>query len=212
MAAVVLAPGYSKLDFPAPVPGTYDLPPLWAAADADVLTSDGEAARLHEQMGDAAVIMSFIYTSCGDVNGCPLATFVLSQLQAPVESDPVLRDQTRMITVSFDPVHDTPSVMATYGRSFRSEDFDWRFLTTASPAALAPLLEDYDQFVQPAGEDSANVISHVLRVYLIDRHKQVRNVYNTSFLHVETVLSDLRTIVAENQALEPVLEPKIEIE
>ena len=77
-AAVVLAPGYSKLDFPAPVPGTYDLPVLWAAADADVLTSNDKAVRLHEFMGDKAVIMSFIYTSCGDVNGCPLANNCLN--------------------------------------------------------------------------------------------------------------------------------------
>jgi cytochrome c peroxidase len=199
-ATTVLAPGYSKLDFPAPVPGTYTLPALWAAADADVLTGDGEAVRLHELMGDKAVIMSFIYTSCGDVNGCPLATFVLSQLQAPVRTDPALADRVRLITISFDPEHDKPDVIETYGRNFRDENFDWRFLTTESPQALAPLLRDYDQFVQPADENSANVISHVLRVYLIDEQMQVRNIYNTSFLHVDTVLSDLRTIVGEARA------------
>ena len=111
-AAVVLAPGYSKLDFPPPVPGTYELPSLWEAADANVLTSDGKDVRLHEMMGDMAVVMSFIYTSCSDVNGCPLATFVLSQLQQPIQADPALRNRVRLITISFDPVHDKPSVMA----------------------------------------------------------------------------------------------------
>jgi cytochrome c peroxidase len=195
--AVVLAPGYSKLDFPAPMPGTYNLPVLWAAADADVLTSEDEAVRLHELMGDKAVIMSFIYTSCGDVNGCPLATFVLSQLQEPIQSDPALNNRVRLITISFDPMRDKPEVMAAYGHRFRNESFDWRFLTTASSQALAPLLQDYDQFTQPATEESSNVISHVLRVFLIDERKQVRNIYNTSFLHVDSVMSDLRTIVAE---------------
>jgi cytochrome c peroxidase len=197
-AAVVLAPGYSKLDFPPPVPGTYELPSFWEAADADVLTSDGQDVRLHEMMGDMAVVMSFIYTSCSDVNGCPLATFVLSQLQEPIQADPVLLNRVRLITISFDPVHDKPSVMAAYGSSFRREKFDWRFLTSTSPRALAPLLEDYDQFIQPASNDPSNVISHVLRVYLIDEEKQVRNIYNTSFLHVDTMLSDLRTILGES--------------
>ena len=196
-SAVVLAPGYSKLDFPAPVPGTYDLPVLWAAADADVLTSNDKAVRLHELMGDKAVIMSFIYTSCGDVNGCPLATFVLSQLQEPIRADPTLRDRVRLITISFDPGHDKPAIMAAYGGSFREENFDWRFLTTASSQALTPLLQDYDQFTQLASEESSNVISHVLRVFLIDEQKQIRSIYNTSFLHVDTVLSDLRTILGE---------------
>ena len=43
------------------------------------------------------------------------------------------------------------------------------------------------------GED--DVISHVLRVFLIDKSRQVRNIYNTSFLHAETVLSDIRTVL-----------------
>ena len=147
-------------------------------------------------MGDKAVVMSFIYTHCNDVNGCPLATFVLSQLQEPIQADPVLKDRVRLLTLSFDPHRDTPAVMASYGRSFRAKEFDWRFLTCASEADLTPLLAGYDQSTQfSEGEDG--VISHVLRVYLIDPDKRVRNIYNTSFLHADTVLSDLRTVLAE---------------
>lgn len=194
-AAGVLAPGYSQLEFPAPVAGTYELPRLWAAADGNILRSDGAATRLHEQLGDKAVILSFIYTSCSDVNGCPLATFVLSRLQGPIQDDPGLRDRVRLVTLSFDPQHDTPAVMRRYGQSFRQDGFDWRFLTTESTQALAPLLDSYDQSILREDGDSGTVISHVLRVYLIDTDKQVRNIYNTSFLHQETILSDLRTVL-----------------
>jgi cytochrome c peroxidase len=34
-------------------------------------------------------------------------------------------------------------------------------------------------------------------VYLIDPDKRVRNIYNTSFLHADTVISDLRTVLAD---------------
>ena len=195
LAAAVLAPGYAQLEFPAPIPGSYELPRLWAAADGKVLRSDGETMRLHEQLGDKAVIMSFIYTSCDAVNGCPLATFVLSQLQDPILNDPALRDRVRLVTLSFDPQHDTPAVMNRYGRSFRQDDFDWQFLTTESTQALAPLLDRYDQSLLTEAGSSERIISHVLRVYLIDTDRQVRNVYNTSFLHQDTILSDLRTVL-----------------
>jgi cytochrome c peroxidase len=192
----VLAPGYTRLEFPAPVPGTYHLPPLWEAADGQVLDTAGKPTRLRALMGDKVVVMSFIYTQCNDVNGCPLATFVLSQLQAPIQLDPALRDQVRLVTLSFDPQRDTPEVMASYGRSFRQEDFDWSFLTCASSSELAPLLASYDQSTQFI-EGEEDVISHVLRVFLIDKSRRVRNIYNTSFLHAETVLSDIHTVLGQ---------------
>jgi cytochrome c peroxidase len=37
----------------------------------------------------------------------------------------------------------------------------------------------------------------VLRVFLIDREKRIRNVYSSSFLHADSVWSDVRTILAE---------------
>ena len=45
--------------------------------DGDILNSDGRAVRLHQLFEDRIVLLSFIYTSCADVNGCPLATSVL---------------------------------------------------------------------------------------------------------------------------------------
>ena len=43
-----LAPGYSPLPFPAPKPGSYQLPEMSSAADGKVLDSDGKAMNLHE--------------------------------------------------------------------------------------------------------------------------------------------------------------------
>ena len=194
--AEVLAPGYTGLGYSPPEPGSYALPRLWAAADGLLLDSSGRKVRLHELMGDRAVVMSFIYTHCNDVNGCPLATFVLSQLQAPVLADPELRDGVRLITVSFDPARDTPKVMSAYGARFLADGFDWRFLTGTSATEMIPLLEAYDQSTQ-VSQDEQGVIAHVLRVLLIDADRNVRNVYNTSFLHTDTVLADLRTVLAD---------------
>jgi cytochrome c peroxidase len=36
-----------------------------------------------------------------------------------------------------------------------------------------------------------------LRVFLIDRKRQIRNIYSISFLHADTVLADVRTLLAE---------------
>jgi cytochrome oxidase Cu insertion factor (SCO1/SenC/PrrC family) len=191
---VVKAPGWGDLEFAAPMPGTYALPPLRVATDGAVLDEAGKPRRLFEFLGDRVVVLSFIYTTCSDVNGCPLASYVLKRIQDAAVGDARLRDSVRLVSVSFDPEHDTPSVMAAYGARLRAEGFDWPFLTTASVTELQPILDSYDQFVI---RDASGAISHVLRVMLIDRERRVRNIYSVSFLHADTVLADVRTLLME---------------
>ena len=194
----VLAPGYSALEFPAPEPGSYALPPLGPAADGVLLDSSGTSVRLHELFDDRTVVLSFIYTSCPDVNGCPLATFVLAQVQKRLAADEATKEDVRLVSISFDPANYTPVVMAEYGQSFRRGTVDWRFLTAESEDKLDPILDDYDQFVirdrGPDGE-ALSTMSHVLRVYLIDADKRVRNIYSPSYLHPDLLYADIRSVL-----------------
>ena len=193
----VLAPGYSALTFPAPAVGSYSLPSLGAAADGVLLESNGAPVNLHALYDNKTIVLSFIYTSCPDVNGCPLATFVLSQVQQRLSSYESLADNVRLISVSFDPVNDSPDVMADYGRSFRRHNIDWRFVTSESEEHLVSILEDYDQAViRDIGPDGEPIgtMSHILRVFLIDRNKNIRNIYSPSFLHPDILLADILTV------------------
>ncbi len=195
------------------MPGTYELPPLGTAADAPILTSDGTATTLHALYGDRPALLSFVYTTCPDVNGCPLATAVLAKLHRRLQRDHALRDRVTLLSLSIDPARDTPAVMRQYGAALAaplentSDDAassaagSWRFLTTASEEALAPILAAYDQAISKDYDRTGaylGTMSHVLRVILIDRSRRIRNIYSVSFLHADTVLTDLRTILAED--------------
>jgi len=196
----VLAPGYSELQFTPPAAGSYRLPPLGPAGDGPVLDETGKALRLGDLLGDKLVLMGFIYTSCPDVNGCPLASYVMRQIQHSLQKQPSLGSKVRLISLSFDPTTDTPQAMSDYARHFRRNKFDWEFLTTASEADLQPLLAGFNQNRRPIySEDGeyTGTMSHVLRVFLIDRQRQIRNIYSADFLHVDTVLNDLRTLELE---------------
>ena len=197
---VVLAPGYADLAFTPPAPGTYRLPPLGDAPDGIVLDRQGKPLKLHDLMGDGPVLLSFIYTTCSDVNGCPLATHVLAKITAALGQDAQLASRVRLISLSFDPDNDTPEVMARYGEPFRGRGLDWRFLTTSGRTELDPILEGYDQWVIRDYDEAGNALgtlSHLLRVYLIDRDKRIRNIYSVSFLHADTLSNDIRTLVME---------------
>lgn len=203
-APVVMAPGWGALEFVAPQPDSYVLPALWRAGDARVLDESGKSIDLAGLLGDKVVLLSFIYTSCSDVNGCPLSTHVLAGVQQAVLEEPALKQRVRLISISFDRAHDTPSVMADYASKFRARGADWPFLTTATDRDLEQLLDRYDQWTvldYDADGRFLGTISHVLRVYLIDTERRVRNIYSISFLHRDTVINDILSIISN----EPVL-------
>lgn len=198
----VLAPGYGELDYEPPAPGTYTLPPLGKAADGAVLDTGGKPLRLADALEGKLVLLGFIYTHCPDVNGCPLASYVMKQVQARLLEDEDLSDQVRLISLSFDPELDTPTAMRQYSHHFKRKDFDWRFLTTASEADLQPILQGYGQFrekLYTSDGGYAGSMSHILRVYLIDRHQRIRNIYSAGFLHRETAVNDLKTLLLEER-------------
>jgi len=193
-----LAPGYGALEFTAPEPGTYQLPALGSAADGKLLNTQNNAISLHSLLGDKVVLLSFIYSSCSDVNGCPLATAVLHKIKTRLIKEPELVGKLRMLTISFNPEHDTPEVMQQYAQSFQSDGVDWQFLTTKSEQDLQPLLANYKQNIQKVFDAEGKftgTFSHLLRVYLIDRNKQVRNIYSVDFLHPDTLINDVKTLL-----------------
>ncbi|NOT12683.1 MAG: photosynthetic protein synthase I [Methylococcaceae bacterium] len=195
-----LAPGYESLQFEPSPPGSYELPVLGRAADGDVLDSDGSSFRLHQKMGDKMVLLSFIYSTCGDINGCPLATAVFHKIKNRVQKQPELADQLRLLTLSFNPTHDTPDVMKHYGQGLANENLDWHFLTTRSELQLQPILDHYKQNIQRIYDQqgrNTDTFSHNLRVYLIDKRKQIRNIYSVAFLHPDTLVNDIKTLVQE---------------
>jgi cytochrome oxidase Cu insertion factor (SCO1/SenC/PrrC family) len=105
-----------------------------------------------------------------------------------------------LVTLSFDPARDTPEVMSRYAGSRAVEKpngLRWYFLTTRSARELLPLVEGFGQDVRRTR--SGRELSHVLKVFLIDRAGDVREIYSSNFLHPQVVLNDIETLLAEER-------------
>ena len=192
---VALAPGYAAIEYPPPVAGTYTLPDLGPARDGrytDTATSEG---RLHDLFAGKVTVMSFIYTQCDDVNGCPLASFVMAQVAKQLFADPNTADQIQLVSFSFDIANDKPEVLARYGESFAPAQAQWRFVTAPDSAALSETLARYGQAVQ---RSEGHAFAHILRVFLIDPALRIRNIYSTAFLHKDTLSADIATLLLEH--------------
>jgi protein SCO1/2 len=191
-------PRPAGFEYDPPDPGSYSLPPLGAAADGAVLDEGGRKRRLHDLMQNGVTVLSFIYTRCGDI--CPLGTMLMRTLHEATAADPKLTTGLRLITMSFDPDHDTPEVMAREARDLRGDTgADWHFLTTHDKKELQKILAAYDQRVitRPDADGAHGPLAHQLRVYLIDRERRIRNIYSLDFLDPRLVLADIRTLALE---------------
>ena len=124
LAALVAAPALAHhvellppLQFVPPPPGSYPLHRIMAAPEGRVLDVHGRAARLSQYLHDRITLLGFIYTTCADPDGCPLAYRVFDALKEAIAATPRLQGQVRFVTLSFDPARDTPDAMRRYAGS-----------------------------------------------------------------------------------------------
>ena len=192
------------LGFEPPAPGTYTLHRIMAAPDGEVLGLDGRPQRLARFTRERITLLGLVYTTCVDPDGCPLAIQVFDAVERTVSETPRLREAVRLVTLSIDPERDTPAAMRGYaGRraSARRDGVAWHFFTTRSERALAPLLNGFGQDLRYAASDpqrrAPRELSHVLKVFLIDRAGFVREIYSSTFLHPRTVLNDIETLLLD---------------
>jgi cytochrome oxidase Cu insertion factor (SCO1/SenC/PrrC family) len=188
--------------FTPPAVGTYDLPVIRHVPPVVLIDVTGRRVSTASLMPGKVAIVSFIYTTCSDRLGCPLAGMALKELQAQLQREG-LQDQTVLLSISLDPERDTPKQLATYGRIYGAESSLWHLLTAPSEQALRTALASYGQDrVKVYDEDGrfTGRYRHVLKVFLVDREGQVRNIYSTGSLVPQMIVNDIRTVLAEKSA------------
>jgi cytochrome oxidase Cu insertion factor (SCO1/SenC/PrrC family) len=207
LLALLLAGGLSahepprqKLGFEPPAPGSYRLERIMRAPDGSVVDASGSRADLSAYTRGKVTLLSLMYTGCSDEHGCPLAYYSIAMVKRDLEKSAAAAGHVRLVSLSFDPEHDTPEVMRGYGgkHAAGSQPLRWHFLTASSRKELAPVLDGFGQDVsRPAKGENGRELVHVLKVYLIDREGWVREIYTTSYLAPEVVVNDIKTLLLE---------------
>ncbi|OEJ67372.1 hypothetical protein BEN30_09580 [Magnetovibrio blakemorei] len=121
-ARVIVNPG--GVQFTPPEPGTYVLARIGRGVDGDVVDVLGQKRKLFDILGDKVGLISFIYTQCGDETGCPMAISSFYEVEDLINADPSLKSSIKMVTLSFDPINDTPDVMADFANVHADDSVD----------------------------------------------------------------------------------------
>src|SRR5256884_2598365 len=190
------------MDFVPPPPGSYALHAIMRAPDGPVLDPDGRRLPLSRFTAGKITLLGFVYTSCADARGCPLAYQVFRTVRHRAAEDAELRDHVRLVSLSFDPTRDTPAVMRHYAAGAPPNGVEWTFLTTERARTLVPLLDGFGQDVRVETDSHgrpAGPLAHVLKVFLLDDHAVVREIYTTAYLFPEVIMNDIKTIQLEDR-------------
>jgi protein SCO1/2 len=190
-----------RMEFMPPSPGSYKLQKIQPIADAVLLDSTGLTVRLSALTQGKITLLTFFYTYCVDPLGCPFAHTTLTNLRDRVIGERVLAGRVRFVSVSLDPTHDTPAVIANYGREFAIDpEFEWRFLTARRVPELLPVLDDFGQDVSVDIDEhgrATRTLHHMLKMFLIDAHGEVREIYTLAFLQPQVMFNDIKTLALE---------------
>jgi protein SCO1/2 len=170
------------------------LKPGDAVPDSTFVDQDGRKRKFSAFRG-STVILTFIYTKCPIPTFCPMMDRHFVTLQEHFRDDPALR-KVHLVTVSFDPLTDTPPVLKAHARELKADLTRWTFLTGDR--------DDIDKFASRFGmtvaraPNDARDITHNLRTAVISPEGTLRKIYTGNEWTPADILEDLKPTANAN--------------
>jgi protein SCO1 len=156
--------------------------------DVALIDQNNRRRSLSEWKGTLTVI-TFIYTRCPLPNYCPLMDHNFVEIQQAVARDPDLRGKVKLISISFDPDHDTLKVLAAHAKSLGADPAVWTFLTGDQMTIDRTAAKFGVGVMRTKGSP---YITHNLRTAVIGTDGRILHIYSGNDWKPAAVLAELR--------------------
>jgi protein SCO1/2 len=145
----------------------------------------GQPVSLSDFRGQA-IALTFFFTRCPIPEFCPRLSRNFQEAAGKLKSMENAPTNWHLISVSFDPEHDTPEVLKAYGSSYRYDPAHWSFLTGPKDkiAELARLCDV--KFQADNG-----LFNHNFRTLIIDASNHLQMVFPTSGNISDSIVQEL---------------------
>lgn len=154
-----------------------------AVPDFALKDQTGATVRLSDLRGEPVAI-TFLYTRCPIATACPMTTAKFSKLDAMLAEAKL----GHLLTVTVDPEHDTPAVLADYAKKAGADPKRWKFLT-GSPEDVARVASSFGVIYYP----EHGQIVHSLAVAVVDPKGRLATIYFGETWQPEHLLRDMRS-------------------
>lgn len=174
---------------PAAAPKAFHMPsPGEEVPDFAFTNQDGKPISVRQFRGKV-LIVTFIYTRCPFPEFCPRMSSNFAEIYKQMSSNTQLAD-TQLLSISFDPEHDTPKVLREYGMSVahtRDATLFRRWQFAAPKSAGVPKIADFFALtVKPDG----GTITHNLSTAVIGPNGKIVKWYHGGDWQVSDLIKD----------------------
>jgi protein SCO1/2 len=166
------------------------LQPGQTIPDGDFVDQNGRKVSMKSFRG-STVVLTFIYTRGPLPNFCPMMDRHFETIQDHMKTDPALK-KVHLVTVSFDPVRDTPAVLRAHAKELMADLTTWTFLT-GKVEAVDEFVGRFGVFVVRNPNDERD-ITHNLRTAVIGPDGVVKKIYTGNEWTPEDILMDLKPV------------------
>lgn len=145
----------------------------------------GQPIHLGQFKGQA-LALSFIYTRCPFPNFCPRMSINFADACKKLTSLPDGPANWRLLSISFDPEHDTPEVLKNYARTYKYDSNHWSFATGA--------LIDIDAITEQFGlmfPREGIGFNHNLRTVVVDARGRVQRIFTGNEWKVDDLVAEM---------------------
>jgi protein SCO1/2 len=182
----------APVEAPSASSGFELLKPGEAVPGGKFVDQDGRRRSFSSFKG-TTVLITFIYTTCPMPTFCPLMDQHFVAIQKRLNDDPAMRGRVHLVSVSFDPIVDTPPVLKAHAKKLGADLKTWTFLTGGR--------DDIDQFASRFGVSVARApndqrdITHNLRTAIVDADGKLVKVYIGNEWTPDQALADVKAVV-----------------
>jgi cytochrome oxidase Cu insertion factor (SCO1/SenC/PrrC family) len=149
-----------------------DLPRLFPVPEASLTRENGQPVKLSDMKGSVTVY-DFIFTNCAGT--CPLMSATMRNVTKKIDKDAPVR----FVSISVDPVRDTPAQLAIYAKRIRNDD-RWIFLTGDRDSIVRLSVEGFKLAAGGTPQAGAEPLLHSSKFAIADKDGMIRAYYGAT--------------------------------
>ena len=162
-----------------------------------LINQSGQRTSLNRYRGKV-LLVTFIYTRCPFPDYCPRISGLFAEVNRKMLESPETAGRTHLLSVSFDPAHDTPAVLRKYGAAnvgnSPGKGFGhWEFEVPPKKDELQRMAKFFSLTYEP----ESGVITHSLSTTVIGPDGRIVHWYHGSDWKPGDIMGDVE------QALQP---------
>ena len=166
-------------------------PPVFMNAPTfELVDHRGNAFRSVDLKGKIWVV-DFFFTSCPSI--CPRLTAAMKEVRGELEDH---AGQIRYVSISVDPLNDTPEVLRRYAERNDLELSHWSLLTGDEKVVRETVADGFKTFLGEREQRGGQYdIAHASRFFLVDQAGRVRGAYAIDDDGKKSLIGDIRRLL-----------------